>query len=142
MVLNQQKKVRVAIAPLDEFLNRVKSETRAGDTEVTVCLVSDAQMARMNQKFRQKRGPTDVLSFPAQQRLGRVGADGTRVLGDIAIAPATARRYAVKNRRKLQDELRILILHGVLHLQGYDHETDHGEMERIEKKLRRRLGLS
>jgi len=78
MVLNQQKKVRVAIAPLDEFLNRVKSETRAGDAEVTVCLVGDAQMARMNQKFRKKRGPTDVLSFPAQQRLRRVGADGDK----------------------------------------------------------------
>jgi probable rRNA maturation factor len=142
MVLNQQKKIRVAIAPLEEFLQRVKSEVRVAGAEVTVCLVSDVQIARMNQQFRKKHGPTDVLSFPAEERLRRVGADGARVLGDIAIAPATARRYAVKNRRKLQDELRILILHGVLHLQGYDHETDHGEMDRIEKKLRRRLGLS
>jgi len=63
-------------------------------------------------------------------------------LGDIAISPATARRYAKKNGRKLSSELRVLILHGVLHLLGYDHETDRGEMDRVERKLRRRLGLA
>jgi probable rRNA maturation factor len=62
-------------------------------------------------------------------------------LGDIAIAPATARRYAKKNGRSLNNELRVLILHGVLHLLGYDHETDRGEMDRIEHKMRRRFGL-
>jgi probable rRNA maturation factor len=62
-------------------------------------------------------------------------------LGDIAIAPETARRYARKNRRSLSNELRVLILHGVLHLLGYDHETDRGEMDRIEHKMRRRFGL-
>ena len=63
-------------------------------------------------------------------------------LGDIAIAPETARRYAKKNGRSLNNELRVLILHGVLHLMGYDHETDRGEMNRIEQKMRRRFGLS
>jgi probable rRNA maturation factor len=63
-------------------------------------------------------------------------------LGDIAIAPETARRYAKKNGRSLGNELRVLILHGVLHLLGYDHETDRGEMDRIERKMRRRFGLS
>ncbi len=63
-------------------------------------------------------------------------------LGDIAIAPATARRYAKKNGRSLNNELRVLILHGVLHLLGYDHETDRGEMDRIEQKMRRRFGLA
>ena len=63
-------------------------------------------------------------------------------MGDIAIAPATARRYAKKNGRSLNSELRVLILHGVLHLLGYDHETDHGEMDRIEQKMRRRFGLA
>ena len=63
-------------------------------------------------------------------------------LGDIAIAPVTARRYAKKNGRSLSNELRVLILHGVLHLLGYDHETDRGEMDRIERKMRRRFGLA
>jgi probable rRNA maturation factor len=63
-------------------------------------------------------------------------------LGDIAISPATARRYARQNGRKLSSELRVLILHGVLHLLGYDHETDRGEMDRVERKLRKRFGLA
>ena len=63
-------------------------------------------------------------------------------MGDIAIAPETARRYAKKNGRSLSNELRVLILHGVLHLLGYDHETDRGEMNRMERKLRRRFGLA
>jgi probable rRNA maturation factor len=66
---------------------------------------------------------------------------GTTYLGDIAISPATARRYAKKNGRHLTSELRVLILHGVLHLLGYDHETDQGQMDRIERKLRSRFGL-
>jgi probable rRNA maturation factor len=62
-------------------------------------------------------------------------------LGDIAIAPETARRYANKKGRSLNNELRVLILHGVLHLLGYDHETDHGEMNRVEHSMRRKFGL-
>jgi len=64
------------------------------------------------------------------------------VLGDIAIAPETARRYARNHGRTLDNELRVLMLHGVLHLMGYDHESDHGQMNRIEQKLRRRLGIA
>jgi probable rRNA maturation factor len=90
-----------------------------------------------------------VLSFPAvvrrkPVRLGR-GAPAVKAgeyLGDIAISPATARRYAKKNGRKVSSELRVLILHGMLHLLGYDHETDRGEMERVERRLRKRLGLA
>jgi probable rRNA maturation factor len=63
-------------------------------------------------------------------------------LGDIAIAPETARRYAKKNNRSVDAELRVLMLHGVLHLMGYDHESDQGQMNRIEQKLRRRLGIA
>src|SRR4029077_14551337 len=79
MVLNQQKKIRVATAALEEFLQRVQKETRTGGAEVTVCLVSDAEIARLNQEFRRKRGPTDVLSFPAEQRR-RIAADAEKVL--------------------------------------------------------------
>jgi len=63
-------------------------------------------------------------------------------LGDIAISPATARRYAKNNGRRLESELRVLILHGVLHLLGYDHETDRGEMDEMEQRLRKRFGLT
>lgn len=149
MILIRQRTVRVARRALELFLRRVKKELGYGTARVTVCLVSDAEMARMNETFRKKTGPTDVLSFPASGRrrpaqLGRGSQKTNRkeYLGDIAISPATARRYARKHGRRLPSELRVLILHGVLHLLGYDHETDRGEMDRMERKLRKRFGLS
>jgi probable rRNA maturation factor len=153
MILNRQRAVRVARRSLETFLRRVQGEMNLRDADLTVCLVSDAEIARMNEAFRKKKGPTDVLSFPAEKtrrkRINATGADDTegaekkrKYLGDIAIAPATARRYAKKNGRSLNNELRVLILHGVLHLLGFDHEIDRGEMDRIEREMRRRFGLS
>ena len=149
MILNRQRAVRVARQPLEVFLARVREELGLGEADVTVCLVSDAEIARMNETFRKKKGPTDVLSFPSVVRrrpvpLPRNSNKGkvAEYLGDIAISPATARRYAKKSGRELPSELRVLILHGVLHLLGYDHETDRGQMDRVERKLRVRLGLA
>ena len=151
MILNQQHDVRVALRPLESFFRRVQRELGLKHSDVTICLLSDRAMARLNHNFRKKSGPTDVLSFPAVARRkpmrlrGRSHAanSGARgYLGDIAISPATARRYAKKQDRALTSELRVLILHGVLHLLGYDHETDRGEMDAIEQKLRKRFGLT
>ena len=168
MIVNQQRNVRFARKPLETFLRRVKKELGVQEFEVTVRFVSDVVIAGMNERFRKKLGPTDVLSFPARKirrdrlRKGKIiypqaagdaeGASKSRegpgsvateaYLGDIAISPETARRYAKKNGRSLSNELRVLILHGVLHLMGYDHETDRGEMNRMERKLRRRFGLA
>jgi probable rRNA maturation factor len=152
MILNRQRAVGVSRRPLETFLRRVQKQLGLGEASLTVCLVSDAEIARMNKTYRKKAGPTDVLSFPAAARRSpwRPASESGRYkkkkegefLGDVAIAPATARRYAKKNGRTLASELRVLILHGVLHLMGYDHETDRGEMDRIEQKLRKRFGLA
>jgi probable rRNA maturation factor len=145
MILNRQREVRVSPASLRRFLRKVEGTLRLPRDCAAVCLIDDTQMARLNHTYRGKRGPTDVLSFPASSGNGarRTGAhkDGAACLGDIAISPAMARRNARAYGRSLAQELRILILHGVLHLMGYDHETDHGAMERKERKLRRQLGL-
>jgi probable rRNA maturation factor len=149
MIVNRQRAVRLARPPLETFLRRAKNELGLEKAGLTVCLVSDAEIARMNETYRKKKGLTDVLSFPmlvrrrpVRLRRGSKAIKDREYLGDIAISPATARRYAKKNGRKLLSELQVLILHGVLHLLGYDHETDRGEMERIERKLRKRLGLA
>jgi probable rRNA maturation factor len=149
MILNRQRDVRVARRPLESFLRRVKRELELEELDLTVCLVSDAEIARLNETFRKKKGPTDVLSFPTTARrkpaqLSRPAKSmkSGEYLGDIAISPATARCYAKKNERTLSNELQVLILHGMLHLLGFDHETDRGEMDRVEGKLRVRLGLA
>jgi probable rRNA maturation factor len=149
MILNRQRTARLARRPLELFLRRVWDELGLEGTEVTICLVSDAEIARMNACFRGKKGPTDVLSFPAAEnrrplriKRGRRGTIKNGYLGDVAISPATAGRNAKTYRRTLGNEIRILMLHGVLHLLGYDHENDRGEMDRLERKLRLRLGLA
>jgi len=139
MILNRQQKVRVPKRPFEGFLRRVQRELRVADSEITVAFVSDREIARWNSAYRGKRGATDVLSFPAAPA-GRAPRGGR--LGDIAIAPETARRYARRNGRTLGNEIRVLMLHGVLHLMGYDHESDNGHMNRVEQRLRRRLGIA
>jgi probable rRNA maturation factor len=145
LVSNRQRGIRVNVAALERFAKEVCSVLEFADDAVAVQLISDVAMAGLNRRYRHKRGSTDVLSFPAQSANGnakhRKPAEESYV-GDIAISPAMARRNARRDGRSLPDELKILLLHGMIHLAGYDHETDQGQMERLEMKLRRRLGLA
>jgi probable rRNA maturation factor len=145
---NRQRAVRVEMRALVAFTNRVKLELGLGQESVAIRLINDREMARLNETYRDKKGPTDVLSFPShesrrpshlRQRLKKVR---DAQLGDIALSPVMAKRNAKQYGRKLTEELQILILHGILHLLGYDHETDRGEMEQVELRLRRRLGIA
>ena len=138
-ILNNQKKVRLALRPLETFSLRTLRELKLTPDSAAIAFVTDAEIARLNKTYRKKNKPTDVLSFPAQS--AAKGPNKNKFLGDIAIAPAVARRYAKKNGRSLENEICILILHAILHLLGYDHETDRGQMDRVERKLRRKLGL-
>lgn len=104
---------------------------------ISVLLTSDAGIRRLNRRYRRKDKPTDVLSFPAAQPV----QGQERTAGDLAISVPTARRQAEEAGHPLFVELEVLVLHGVLHLAGYDHETDDGQMARREATLRRRLGL-
>jgi probable rRNA maturation factor len=105
------------------------------ENTVSVLLTGDQEMQRLNRDFRGKNKPTDVLSFPSAE------AGRARVAGDLAISVETAAREAARRDHSLDLELRVLLLHGVLHLAGYDHETDSGEMARKENLLRKKLGL-
>ena len=100
--------------------------------EVSVAFVSDARIRALNRAHRGKAAPTDVLSFPSGE---------PRFLGDIVIAAGVARRQAVRAGHAFGVEARVLALHGLLHLLGYDHETDQGRMKRLEARLRRDAGL-
>jgi probable rRNA maturation factor len=167
MIVNRQHRVRVPVQELTKFLAHARRAVRLPAGSLTVCLVTNAEMARWNRAYRGKRGPTDVLSFPADaeqwQRRNRRAQGKTKgrraerfpslafpgssdvsasFLGDIAIAPAVARRNARGFGRTFAEEMRILIVHGMLHLMGYDHETDTGQMDRRERRLRRALGLA
>ena len=103
--------------------------------EVHVLLADDKTLRRLNRQFRGKDRATDVLSFPAVE-------SGAGVAGDLAISLETAARQAKQYGHSLRDEVRVLLLHGVLHLAGFDHERDRGEMAAREAALRRELGLA
>ena len=139
MIVNRQRRVPVAIHPLQRFCECVRRELGFAPESVTIQLISDETMARLNATFRKKQGPTDVLSFPAN---GARPAHGAEYIGDIAISPETARRNARRYSRSLPVEMRILILHGMIHLAGFDHDSDNGEMDRLERRLRKRLGVA
>ncbi len=144
---NCQKQVRLHMAGAEGFLLRLNRELGLQHGTAFVRFVTDAEMKRLNQKFRKKDKTTDVLAFPSETRTRPRGLRARTkklrgvFLGDIAISPKVARRNAKAFGRTAAEELCVLMLHGVLHLLGYDHESDSGEMEVVEARLRRRLGL-
>jgi probable rRNA maturation factor len=138
-VVNLQRRRAIDEEHWRKFTRRALRAAGAGAAGATVVFVSDARMRKLNAEFRGKRRTTDVLSFPAEQNEfeRRAGAN----LGDVVISVERAARQAAENEIDLEMEIAQLILHGLLHLHGYDHETDNGEMNRLELKLRRRLRI-
>jgi len=118
-------------AALGHFAKRARQAAGVRG-EPAVLLTSSAEMRRLNRDFRGKDRPTDVLSFPADPPLG----------GDIAISVEIARENGRRLRHGLLKELEVLVLHGMLHLAGHDHERDEGEMAALEARLKRKLGLA
>ena len=135
---------------LARFLLQAQSAVRLRG-QVTILLTTDKAVRRLNRQFRGKDKATDVLSFPThfsvpkgsvRRAQGRLGAPRElEIAGDLAISVDTARKQAMDMGHPLSVEIKVLILHGLLHLAGYDHETDNGEMARREQKLRAELSL-
>jgi probable rRNA maturation factor len=119
---------------LSAFLREAQAAVRLKGA-VSVLLTTDAKIKTLNRDFRRKNKATDVLSFPAAE------VSRGEVAGDLAISVDTARRQSGEQGHPLSTEIKVLILHGLLHLVGYDHETDTGQMARRERLLRARLNL-
>lgn len=124
----ESKAGEVSAKALERFVAVVCREARLKG-EVNVLLTGDRKMRQLNRRFRRKDKSTDVLSFPSTNG------------GDIAISIPIAKANARGLGHQLADEIKILILHGALHLKGHDHETDNGSMARVEQRLRKRLKL-
>jgi probable rRNA maturation factor len=138
---NEAGRRRRTPASLAPWLQRVAPASAVGD--MTIALVDDDTMRRLNRRFAGKNRATDVLSFPARSDVAQGSSPGLPdpFLGDVVIATGVARRQAREAGHRYSDELKVLALHGLLHLLGYDHHTDGGEMARLEVRLRRRGGL-
>ncbi len=138
-VVNRQRKLPLDCEHWKAFTTTALKAVPSGEAGATVVFVSDRMMREWNRTWRAKRGTTDVLSFPADQTEFEKSADAT--LGDIAISVERANQQARENGLTLEQEISQLILHGLLHLCGFDHETDRGEMNRLELRLRRKLRI-
>lgn len=138
-VVNRQRGRQIDCERWREFTERA---LRAISTEpglASVAFVSDRVMFDLNRRWRGKRATTDVLSFPAgQEHFEKLAGLN---LGEVVISVDQAARQAAEHGLEFDDEVAQLILHGLLHLSGYDHESDKGEMNRLEVRLRRRLGI-
>lgn len=138
LVILQRPVAHLSKPALERFLLRARRAVKLKGT-VSLLVTSSAELRSMNRQFRDKNKPTDVLSFPppaeAQPRPARPFA------GDVAISADIARENADRLGHSLADEIKILALHGVLHLAGFDHERDNGQMARKEIRLRRQLRL-
>jgi probable rRNA maturation factor len=134
LVIIQEKVPGLSEAALAKFVARARRATRLRGA-VSVLVTSNRELQGLNRRFRGKNKPTDVLSFPAMPGLMRGFA------GDVAISAEIAGVNARRLGHPVAEEIRILTLHAVLHLAGYDHELDDGEMERKETRLRKSLGL-
>ena len=133
-VVNRQRHFKLDTKAWTTFATKALSAIGKGESSATIAFVSDKRIRELNRQFRNLDKATDVLSFPAD-------SPDESNLGDIAISAETAATQAKENGLSFDDEIAQLILHGLLHLSGYDHETDNGEMNRLEVKLRRKLDI-
>lgn len=150
-VLNLQRKITVDLSALRDILDALGELSEARGREFSVALISDRRMKELNSFFRGKNSTTDVLSFRHEPdefetksyAFTREAPEGATLtyLGDIVVSLEQAQKQAAENGLSLEDETKQLILHGLLHLCGYDHETDSGEMNKRELRLRRQLGI-
>jgi len=143
-VLNRQKQIDLDLTSLRKFVREVRNALKMGRGDFNVCFVNDEEIRRLNLLYRDKPAPTDVLSFPWQEEeesgLGEPdSSEFSDFWGDVVISVETASRNALIEGHSSEAEIRWLILHGALHLLGYDHEKDHGEMTALELSLRERL---
>jgi len=132
-VVNRQRIRKLHVVPWIKRVEKMLDVIGKADSSVTVAFVSDKKIRELNRQFRRIDKATDVLSFPGDSTEGD--------MGDIAISIETAARQAKQNGLTLDGEIAQLLLHGLLHLSGYDHETDNGEMNRLELRLRKKLGI-
>ena len=130
-VVNRQRRLQIDARAWSDFATKALAAIGKSESSATIAFVSDKKIRELNRQFRGIDRATDVLSFPSD------GSD----LGDIAVSVETAAAQAKENGLKFDEEIAQLILHGLLHLSGYDHETDNGEMNRLELRLRKKLGI-
>ncbi len=137
-IQNKQRKLKIELKPLRQLLQNISAALGIVDKELSVVLVSDKQIARLNRQYRRQNQATDVLAFAMQE--GEFSQLNPQLLGDVVISVETAQRQAQARQHNLIRELQILTIHGVLHLLGYDHMQP-AKAKQMQQKERQLLDL-
>jgi probable rRNA maturation factor len=138
-IINRQRLRKIDRGQAAALSRAVLDRVGRADAVLTVTFIRDRAMRRLNRDYRGIDGPTDVLSFAYHEGEEAPACDETSHIGDVVISVETAGRYARELGLSFDREIELLVIHGALHLAGYDHETDDGEMNRLERKLRKEL---
>ncbi len=138
-IINRQRRRKINAQQSREFGEKALRAIGSATRDATIVFVSDRSIKDLNRQFRGKKQATDVLSFPTEAE--PFEAENRKHLGDVVISVERAAAQAKANRLSFSSEVEQLVLHGLLHLCGYDHESDNGKMNRLELKLRRKLGI-
>lgn len=142
-IVNRQRKIALETENFLHFAEQAAQVVyQTEDRYFTIAFISDRKMKQLNFEFRGINSTTDVLSFPFEPEDFEVSADENKNLGDILISVEQAKKQAAENKLTLEKEIKQLILHGILHLCGFDHETDDGEMNSLELQYRDKLKIS
>lgn len=134
-VINRQRRIAIDRERLADIARRVLLQIGRDEARATIVFIRDPEMRKLNRDFRGMDKPTDVLAFAYGEADAEPDQDPGHI-GDVIISADTAIRYAAEQGIELSAEIDWLVIHGVLHLAGYDHETDNGEMRRLERRLR------
>lgn len=140
MILKNQTKIKVPLGKIRKIIHQIFQILSISNADLDVSFVGDLAIQKLNKKFRKKDKPTDVLSFPLYE--AKEARKGNLFLGDLVISLPTTQRQAKEYQKTFQEELYFLIVHGVLHLFGYDHEKTEREakiMQNLEKKILRKI---
>src|SRR6266404_9037275 len=138
-IVNRQRQRKIDAKQWCNFAEEALRAIGKSEQSATIVLVGDEAIRKLNRQFRGKNYATDVLSFPSAAEAFEV--DQQNELGEVVISVQRAAAQARSNGLSFPNEMKQLILHGLLHLSGYDHETDKGQMNRLELRLRKRLGI-
>lgn len=138
-VVNRQRGRKMVVKQWREFAEQALQAIGKDEKNATIVFVSDSAIKELNRRFRRKNYATDVLSFPNEAAPFEI--ENQSLLGDVVISVQRAAAQAKEHSLTFSGEVKQLILHGLLHLCGHDHETDRGEMNRLELRLRKQLGI-
>jgi len=138
-IVNRQRRRKINAKQWREFAENILAAIGTKKPDVMIVFVGDEAIKKLNRQFRGKNYATDVLSFPSEAEAFEV--ENQAHLGEVVISVQRAAAQANSNGLSFSNEVKQLILHGLLHLSGYDHETDKGEMNRLELRLRKQLGI-